>query len=159
MISKASHWVRCRHWIVGVYAMVTCTRPLSQCRNGCRNAIWFVLMQGISSTDGNNISQEKAEQGECDAANPAGCENRFERMLRYKFCNLDMDISNKSDRIEWGHLRYQTVFYPDASLEFIFQWIVCTGPLVYELVNFHFAVFHFIRTFETTDVVRFHERW
>lgn len=56
-------------------------------------------------------------------------------MLRYKSCNLEMDISNKSDRIEWGHLRYQGVLYQDASLEFIFQWVVCTGPLVAELVQ------------------------
>jgi len=97
---------------------------------------------GRCAPDGNSLSS--AEKGgekplECDAdaaaACPGGCENRFDRMLRYKFCNLDMDISNKSDRIEWGHLRYQTVFYPDASLEFIFQWVVCTGPLVYELVQ------------------------
>jgi hypothetical protein len=62
-------------------------------------------------------------------------ENRFDQMLNYKSCNLDMDISGKSDRIEWGHLRYQSVFYPDASLEFIFQWVVCTGPLVAELLQ------------------------
>lgn len=93
-------------------------------------------MQGTSATDGNSASLDRSEQPECDATYPGGYENRFDRMLRYKFCNLDMDISSKSDRIEWGHLRYQTVFYPDASLEFIFQWVVCTGPLVYELVNF-----------------------
>lgn len=62
-------------------------------------------------------------------------EKRYEQMLLYKTCNLDMDISNKSDRIEWGHLRYQSVWYPDSSLEFIFQWSVCTGPLVAELVQ------------------------
>lgn len=62
-------------------------------------------------------------------------ENRYERMLQYKSCNLEMDISNKSDRIEWGHLRYQSVLYHDASLEFIFQWVVCTGPLVAELLQ------------------------
>ncbi|XP_032791433.2 GATOR complex protein Iml1 [Daphnia magna] len=62
-------------------------------------------------------------------------ENRYDQMLRYKSCNLDMDISGKSERIEWGHLRYQSVFYPDASLEFIFQWVVCTGPLVAELLQ------------------------
>ena len=33
------------------------------------------------------------------------------------------------------YLRYQSVFYPDASLEFIFQWVVCTGPLVAELLQ------------------------
>lgn len=56
-------------------------------------------------------------------------------MLRYKTCNLEMDISNKSDRVEWGHLRYQGLFFPDATLEFIFQWGVCTGPLVAELIQ------------------------
>ena len=61
--------------------------------------------------------------------------SRYDQMLRYKTCNLEMDISNKSDRIEWGHLRYQAVLFPDATLEFIFQWVVCTGPLVAELVQ------------------------
>lgn len=56
-------------------------------------------------------------------------------MLRYNSCLLEMDISNKSDRIEWGHLRYQSVLFADASLEFIFQWVVCTGPLVAELLQ------------------------
>ena len=62
-------------------------------------------------------------------------ENRYDQMLRYKSSNLEMDISNKSDRNEWGHLRYQSVLYPDATLEFIFQWVVCTGPLVAELLQ------------------------
>jgi len=62
-------------------------------------------------------------------------ETRYSEMLQYKTSNLEMDISNKSDRIEWGHLRYQSVWYPDSSLEFIFQWSVCTGPLVAELVQ------------------------
>ncbi len=62
-------------------------------------------------------------------------ESCYEKMLRYKTCNLEMDISNKSDRAEWGHLRYQGLFFPDATLEFIFQWGVCTGPLVAELIQ------------------------
>jgi hypothetical protein len=57
-------------------------------------------------------------------------ENRYDQMLNYKSCNLEMDISSKR-----GHLRYQSIFYPDASLEFIFQWVVCTGPLVAELLQ------------------------
>lgn len=56
-------------------------------------------------------------------------------MLRYKSCNLEMDISGKSDRNEWWHLRYQSSFFSDATLEFIFQWVVCTGPLVAELLQ------------------------
>ena len=60
---------------------------------------------------------------------------RHNRMSHYKTCNLDMDIGNKSNRLEWGHLRYQSVFYPDATLEMIFQWVVCTGPLVADLVQ------------------------
>ena len=62
-------------------------------------------------------------------------DRRHRQMLHYKTCNLDMDIGNKSDRIEWAHLRYQSVFFSDASLELILQWVVCTGPLVAELVQ------------------------
>ena len=46
-------------------------------------------------------------------------EIRYDQMLRYKSSNLKMDISKKSDRNMWRHLRYKSVLYPDVTLEFI----------------------------------------
>lgn len=48
--------------------------------------------------------------------------------------HLEIDVSNKSDRIEWGHARYQTVFRPDQAYELVVEWLVASGSIVSELV-------------------------
>ena len=53
----------------------------------------------------------------------------------YKHTHLDIDINNKSDRVEWGHLRYQSVFRPDHSYELVVQWGAASGSIVAELVR------------------------
>lgn len=55
----------------------------------------------------------------------------------YKHTHLDIDILNnitKSDRIEWGHLRYQSVFKADHSYELVVQWVASSGSIVADLV-------------------------
>lgn len=52
----------------------------------------------------------------------------------YKHIHLEIDVSGKSDRIEWGHARYQTVFRPDQAYELVVQWVTASGPIVSELV-------------------------
>ncbi|XP_066997885.1 GATOR complex protein Iml1 isoform X2 [Anabrus simplex] len=52
----------------------------------------------------------------------------------YKHTHLEIDISNKSDRVEWGHARYQSVYKPDRAYELVVQWITSSGPIVAELV-------------------------
>lgn len=53
----------------------------------------------------------------------------------YKHAYLDVDMSNKSDRVEWGHLRYQSIFVPDYSYELVIQWVAASGSVVCDLVS------------------------
>ncbi|CAH2990811.1 unnamed protein product [Chilo suppressalis] len=52
----------------------------------------------------------------------------------YKNTHLDIDVNNKSDRIEWGHARYQATFRPDQAYEMCIQWAVASGNIVSELI-------------------------
>ncbi|XP_076285697.1 GATOR complex protein Iml1 isoform X7 [Lasioglossum baleicum] len=52
----------------------------------------------------------------------------------YKHTHLDIDINNKSDRIEWGHLRYQSVYKVDHSYELVVQWVASSGSIVADLI-------------------------
>ncbi|XP_017880904.1 GATOR complex protein DEPDC5 isoform X5 [Ceratina calcarata] len=52
----------------------------------------------------------------------------------YKHTHLDIDINNRSDRIEWGHLRYQSVYKVDHSYELVMQWVASSGSIVAELI-------------------------
>ncbi|XP_022819867.1 GATOR complex protein DEPDC5 isoform X5 [Spodoptera litura] len=55
-------------------------------------------------------------------------------MPLYKNTHLDIDVNNKSDRIEWGHARYQATFRPDQAYEMCIQWAVASGNIVAELI-------------------------
>ncbi|KAK7794438.1 hypothetical protein R5R35_003809 [Gryllus longicercus] len=52
----------------------------------------------------------------------------------YKHTHLEIDINNKSDRVEWGHARYQSVFCPDRAYELVAQWVTSSGPIVADLI-------------------------
>ncbi|KDR15773.1 DEP domain-containing protein 5 [Zootermopsis nevadensis] len=52
----------------------------------------------------------------------------------YKHTHLEIDISTKSDRIEWGHARYQSVYRPDRAFELVVQWVTSSGTIVAELI-------------------------
>lgn len=47
---------------------------------------------------------------------------------------LETDVQSKSDRVEWGHARYQTVFRPDKAYELVIEWLTSSGSIVAELV-------------------------
>lgn len=49
--------------------------------------------------------------------------------------HVDPDVSNKSDRVEWGHAGYQSVFRPDQAYEMVIEWLVSSGSIVSELVR------------------------
>lgn len=55
--------------------------------------------------------------------------------LPYKHTHLDVDLNNRSDRIEWGHLRYQSTFRTDNSYELVVQWVASSGSIVADLVS------------------------
>ncbi|KAJ8938711.1 hypothetical protein NQ318_007999, partial [Aromia moschata] len=63
-----------------------------------------------------------AEYSDCDLDGPM-----------YKRMRLETDITGKSDRVEWGHARYQTVFRPDQAYELVVEWLTSSGSIVYEL--------------------------
>lgn len=53
----------------------------------------------------------------------------------YRKLRLETDVSGKSDRVEWGHARYQAVFRPDQAYELIAEWLTSSGSIVGELVS------------------------
>ena len=54
----------------------------------------------------------------------------------FKQSHLEVDLSNKSDRVEFGHARYHAQFVPGSAFEIVVQWISASGPIVYDLVSF-----------------------
>lgn len=52
----------------------------------------------------------------------------------YKQSHLEIDLSSKSDRVEWGHARYHRLMTPGSSFEITVQWLTASGPIVYELI-------------------------
>ncbi|KAG7211009.1 hypothetical protein KM043_016376 [Ampulex compressa] len=61
-------------------------------------------------------------------------DDRDWRVPPYKHTHLDIDINNKSDRIEWGHLRYQSIYKVDHSYELVVQWVASSGSIVADLI-------------------------
>nr|CAI5831302.1 unnamed protein product [Callosobruchus analis] len=52
----------------------------------------------------------------------------------YNRMRLETDVQGKSDRVEWGHARYQTVFRPDQAYELVVEWLTSSGSIIYELL-------------------------
>lgn len=55
-------------------------------------------------------------------------------VAQYKNIHLEIDVNSKSDRVEWGHCRYQSTFRPDRAYELVVQWLAASGPIVAELI-------------------------
>lgn len=52
----------------------------------------------------------------------------------YKQLHLEIDPTQKSDRVEWGHARYHSTMTPGYAYELIVQWVTASGPIVYDLI-------------------------
>ncbi|XP_026474994.1 GATOR complex protein DEPDC5 isoform X3 [Ctenocephalides felis] len=52
----------------------------------------------------------------------------------YKQTHLEIDVNNKSDRIEWGHALYHSVMRPMYAYELVVQWLTASGTIVADLV-------------------------
>lgn len=52
----------------------------------------------------------------------------------YKQLHLEIDPSQKSDRVEWGHARYHSTMTPGYAFELVVQWLTASGPIVYDLI-------------------------
>ncbi|KAF5306981.1 hypothetical protein FQR65_LT07204 [Abscondita terminalis] len=71
----------------------------------------------------------------CDDIDTAYLQGEFDNDCpAYKQIHLEIDVANKSDRIEWGHARYQTVFRPNQAYELVLGWLVASGAIVAELL-------------------------
>ncbi len=56
-------------------------------------------------------------------------------MPAFKQTHLELDLYGKSDRIEWGHARYQSVYSVESSFELVVEWVAASGPVVSDLVS------------------------
>nr|XP_045624645.1 GATOR complex protein Iml1-like isoform X2 [Procambarus clarkii] len=52
----------------------------------------------------------------------------------YRIGQLDLDCNNRSDRVEWGHMKHHSLFNPLQSFEIIIQWMCATGTIVTDLM-------------------------
>lgn len=53
---------------------------------------------------------------------------------RCKVVYVDVDVGKKSDRQEWGHVKYQSIYKPDEAFELSLQWMQASGAIVADLV-------------------------
>lgn len=53
----------------------------------------------------------------------------------YRQVYVDVDLGKKSDRQEWGHIKYQSTYRPDRAFELVIQWVQSTGSVITELVQ------------------------
>ncbi|XP_023323795.1 GATOR complex protein DEPDC5 [Eurytemora carolleeae] len=61
--------------------------------------------------------------------------DRYTGTDKFRACSLDPDISKKSERPEWGEVKYQSKYRPDQAFEILIKWSVATGALLAELIK------------------------
>lgn len=44
-------------------------------------------------------------------------------------------MNQKSDRMEWGHVKHHTVLQPRFAFEIVVEWVTSSGPIVADLVG------------------------
>lgn len=61
----------------------------------------------------------------------------FHCLLSERVCrksHLEIDVNQKSDRMEWGHVKHHTVMQPGFAFELVVEWVTSSGPIVSDLV-------------------------
>lgn len=53
----------------------------------------------------------------------------------YRSTHLEIDITKKSERSEWGHAKYHSVMVPNTAFEIVVDWVTASGPAVADLIN------------------------
>ncbi|XP_075160059.1 GATOR complex protein Iml1 isoform X3 [Haematobia irritans] len=53
----------------------------------------------------------------------------------YRHSHLEIDVNQKSERMEWGHVKYHTVMQSGFAFEIVVQWVTSSGPIVWDLIN------------------------
>ena len=71
----------------------------------------------------------------CLADHKTQNKNRINKGDMYRDGYLDVDSNKKSDRYEWGHLRYQTKYSPLSCYELELRWMCATGNIIFELLQ------------------------
>lgn len=61
-------------------------------------------------------------------------ESDMKKNLTFRSVNIDIDVSGRSDRPEWGQARYHSIFQPGEAFEIIMEWMVATGYIIADLV-------------------------
>lgn len=94
---------------------------------------------------------EKLEDKCQDDQQPA----REWKIPMYKQVHLEIDVMNRSDRIEWGHCRYHSFYRPDRAFELVVQWVAASGTIVADLVGKKILRFKNFEKIYNIDVYRF----
>ena len=81
-----------------------------------------------------NVKQEQRVV-EDSSSNPRPRPADEKKSPLYKEIYLDVDVGKKSDRQEWGHVKYQSTYRPEEAFEIVSQWIQATGSIITELVR------------------------
>ncbi|XP_017842450.2 LOW QUALITY PROTEIN: GATOR complex protein Iml1 [Drosophila busckii] len=53
----------------------------------------------------------------------------------YRDSHLEIDVNQKSDRMEWGHVKHHTVMQPGFAFELVVEWVTSSGPIVSDLIS------------------------
>ena len=53
----------------------------------------------------------------------------------YKSMTFDVDHANRSDRQEWGHLKYQHYYDPSEAFDMAVHWSVSSGAIISDLLH------------------------
>lgn len=60
----------------------------------------------------------------------------------YKTVTLNVDNAGKSDRKEWGHLKYQHYYDPSEAFEIAIQWSVASGMSPFGFLTASYKAVH-----------------
>lgn len=108
---------------------------------------WMEVEIPLPGGGGGPSSSSVVDCGDCTASNSMACEANVPKFLHetvetefnegplYKQCHMEIDAGQKSDRIEWGHVRYHKRMRPGHAFEIVVQWLTASGPIVHDLVN------------------------
>jgi len=80
------------------------------------------------------LQEEEAEQG-VHFLNPLLENPSTSSAERFRSCTLDPDNSKKSERPEWGQIKYQSRYRPDQAFEFLIKWSVATGAVIADMIR------------------------
>ncbi|XP_073982946.1 GATOR complex protein Iml1 isoform X2 [Rhodnius prolixus] len=65
---------------------------------------------------------------------PHPCSQVDQRGPLYKESHLEVDVQNKSDRVEWGHVKYQAKYRPAMAYEMVVKWVASSGTIITDLI-------------------------